>query len=225
MKKIFLDCGAHTGGSVRHFCKTRPDWPEYYIVSFEPDPQHWDKWPISIKLPEYEGNIIEASAVFDVTKNAVWTSYGTNQFHITQCEYRPEGGSTLNETKHRHNVKKYTDPNYAYMKFKFDTIDVQCIDLAYYIKALVPADDKENYHVVLKIDIEGAEYEVIRHLIDTNAMALVDELYGEWHNWRCGRCERPANVHKYKSPEDLALEKEILDKFGIVYKDWDCIDV
>ena len=37
--------------------------------------------------------------------------------------------------------------------------------------------------VILKLDIEGSEYAVLRGLLKTGAMKLVDKLYGEMHEW------------------------------------------
>lgn len=36
-------------------------------------------------------------------------------------------------------------------------------------------------YVVLKIDIEGAEYELLEYMIETKLIDLVDEIYCEWH--------------------------------------------
>ena len=41
---------------------------------------------------------------------------------------------------------------------------------------------KEDY-VILKLDIEGSEYAVLRSLLKNRAMDLVDKLYGEIHEW------------------------------------------
>lgn len=61
-------------------------------------------------------------------------------------------------------------------------VSVPCINLAAWMLNKFIGYD----HVVLKLDIEGAEYPVVRHLCDTGAMALVHELYVEWHYDRIG---------------------------------------
>jgi hypothetical protein len=54
---------------------------------------------------------------------------------------------------------------------------VPAVDLAAWLRArYTPAD-----FVVLKMDIEGGEWEVLAHLIETGATALVDELMLECH--------------------------------------------
>ena len=46
---------------------------------------------------------------------------------------------------------------------------------------------KENFlkedFIVLKLDIEGAEFEVLKDMIDTGSIKYVDELYVEFHEW------------------------------------------
>ena len=35
-----------------------------------------------------------------------------------------------------------------------------------------------------KIDVEGGEYKLFEHLLQTGAAGLIDELFVEWHGWR-----------------------------------------
>lgn len=52
----------------------------------------------------------------------------------------------------------------------------RCFDLARIVEAFAPA--------VLKIDAEGAEYTLLRHLIDTGADKLLQLAWVEWHGDR-----------------------------------------
>lgn len=54
---------------------------------------------------------------------------------------------------------------------------VKAYDIARVLFQYVQPDD----YVFMKMDIEGAEYDVIPHLIDTGALCLIDELAIEWH--------------------------------------------
>ena len=38
MRKIFLDCGANDGCSVRKFINENKDYKDYFVHSFEPNP-------------------------------------------------------------------------------------------------------------------------------------------------------------------------------------------
>lgn len=56
-------------------------------------------------------------------------------------------------------------------------IKVEAIDISKFITSNFSKED----FIILKLDIEGAEYDVIPHLIDTSAITYVNELFGEWH--------------------------------------------
>ena len=55
---------------------------------------------------------------------------------------------------------------------------VPCVDLAVFIADLVGA---HNDNIVLKLDCEGAEYELLDHLIATNTDEMLDLVIVEWH--------------------------------------------
>lgn len=104
---------------------------------------------------------------------------------------RHSGGSSLLSSKHNLDASRY--------------VDVETIDLAAFIHAL-------GQRVrVLKLDIEGAEFRVLNHLIDTGAIGLIDRVF----------CE----THEFKAP-GLAARRRTLrrrlkrNKIGHVNLDW-----
>lgn len=75
----------------------------------------------------------------------------------------------------------------GWIGFKFDDaplisriqgseVRVPCIDLARFIREL-PEDE-----IVLKLDAEGAEYELLEHLLETGEIKRVSRLLIEWHH-------------------------------------------
>jgi hypothetical protein len=52
------------------------------------------------------------------------------------------------------------------------------IDLSKFLKEL-----KEPEFILLKVDIEGSEYPVLRKLINDNSIKLVNDVYVEFHDW------------------------------------------
>lgn len=58
---------------------------------------------------------------------------------------------------------------------------VRCVDLARLVSELTP--------VVVKLDVEGGEYTLLRHLIDREVDELVDVLLVEWHEPDDGAAE------------------------------------
>lgn len=56
-------------------------------------------------------------------------------------------------------------------------IIVQAIDLAEWIKTNYSPED----YIILKLDVEGVEYDILPHLIETKTLHYINELYGEIH--------------------------------------------
>ena len=54
---------------------------------------------------------------------------------------------------------------------------VQCIDLSQFIISNFTTQD----YIVLKLDIEGQEYNVLNKMIKDKSLAYINELYAEWH--------------------------------------------
>ena len=62
---------------------------------------------------------------------------------------------------------------------------VACFDFSAWLKTL-------GCHVILKMDVEGAEYELLERMIADGTDQLVDELLVEWHDDDHGLTERLA---------------------------------
>ena len=61
-------------------------------------------------------------------------------------------------------------------------VRVHCLDFS----AWLAAECAAATHLVLKMDIEGAEYAVLERMIETGTLALVDELMIEFHAKKFG---------------------------------------
>lgn len=57
------------------------------------------------------------------------------------------------------------------------TVEVPCFDLSSWIRDSFESDD----YIILKLDIEGAEYDVLEKMVADNTLSMVNELWGEWH--------------------------------------------
>ena len=58
--------------------------------------------------------------------------------------------------------------------FKF--IEIQCVDICEVINSL-----HDYQKIILKLDVEGAEYEILEKLLESGLMSRVSKLYAEWH--------------------------------------------
>lgn len=68
--------------------------------------------------------------------------------------------------------KKHIGKNYH------GSIEVECLDLSTFILDNFSKDD----FIVIKMDIEGAEYAVLRKMIEDKSMNYINDLYVEFHS-------------------------------------------
>lgn len=78
---------------------------------------------------------------------------------------------------------------------------VPCVDLAHYLADRSGPDTR----IVLKMDVEGAEYDLLPHLLKSPVMDRIEMVLCEFH-WR--RFPWPGNVSR------LFLTEELIRKFG-----------
>ncbi|MBT8355111.1 MAG: FkbM family methyltransferase [Desulfobacterales bacterium] len=92
---------------------------------------------------------------------AISTEYGNTNLYLSE-KY---DGSTLY-------------PNKLSGRIDIDNfIEVKAIDFSDWLTINVSPDD----YVVCKMDVEGAEFDVLEHLLKTKKMALINVLLVEWH--------------------------------------------
>ena len=60
----------------------------------------------------------------------------------------------------------------------YESVLVECVDLSQFILDNFSIED----YIVLKMDIEGAEYEVLRKMIKDNSINYIKDLYVEFHS-------------------------------------------
>jgi FkbM family methyltransferase len=89
--------------------------------------------------------------------------------------------------------------------------EVDSIDLSDFIKNNFNPED----YIILKLDIEGAEYDVLYHLAQTNILSYVNELWGEWH---LDKFPREYIIEHLGYKQDAIFEK--LVELKLPFKEW-----
>ena len=176
---------------------------KFDVVSFEPNPAMWQ---------HYE----ELSVT--LAKCAVSNLNGESSFIIDSID--GDGSTLLNEKK--------VDWTGRLDNSAFSSIDVQTCDIAEIIDACNEYDT-----VILKLDVEGAEYSILKRLLQTGKLNKVDMLYIEWHWNKIGMNEQAHLAFKKDvqscvecrewdalefgvlTEEKLAERKDFLDEFNI----------
>lgn len=97
----------------------------------------------------------------EIVEAAVSTSYGNSKLYLSD----QFDGSTLYPEKISGNIRRD----------RF--IEISTIDFADWLHRTVESADR----VVCKMDIEGAEFDVLEHLLRTKQIQCIDLLLVEWH--------------------------------------------
>ncbi|KAI9077776.1 hypothetical protein K1719_040262 [Acacia pycnantha] len=95
---------------------------------------------------------------------------------------------------------------------------IQGFDFAEWLKNTVSKND----FVVMKMDVEGAEFDLIPRLYETGAICLVDELFLECHYNRWQRCCPGQRSSKYERTYEqcLALFDSLRQRGVLVHQWW-----
>jgi FkbM family methyltransferase len=152
-------------------------------ITFEPNPALW----------HYYATIPTA-----LVKKAVYISNQAVDLIIDDID---GDGSSLMESK---KIDFFgTKPNE-----KFQKIPVECLDIVEIINKASELYDQ----IVLKLDIEGAEYEVLQRLLDFGLVSKIKVIYAEFH-WN--KCEISEDRH-------LDILEKLRREVAVI--EWDALD-
>lgn len=154
---MFVDCGANTCQLLRHFIR---ELPGYEFYAFEPQPELGAEGArVAAEHPDVPIHFFNY---------AVWTRNEDIDLYLAaNWDDAFRDGSTV-VAGHVDNAAEvdYTSP-----------VRVQAIDFSAWIAETVAEQD----YVIVKMDIEGAEYDVLEKLIRDGNADLIDEMIVEFH--------------------------------------------
>jgi FkbM family methyltransferase len=122
------------------------------VISFEPIPY----------FAEEIQKIWKDDDSVDIVNAAVWIEDGINEFQISTTI---TDGSTLLKEPVKEGQGEYL------------SIQVNTFDFSNFLKQF----KEKDFRLVVKFDIEGAEYHVLNKMIEENTIHYIDEFWGEWH--------------------------------------------
>lgn len=155
----FVDIGAHTGQTIIKAMQEFPYCKHYYAV--EPMQYHIAaaKTAVGKVRKGKEPPVSFCQAALDVLTEG--RAKEVREFYEDLGGSRQ--GSTLLSDKRVNQKRK---------------IEVPCLDVDFYFKNYVD----RAYKLILKIDIEGKEYDILEHLLSNGFLtARVIRLFVEWH--------------------------------------------
>jgi FkbM family methyltransferase len=196
MKNVFLDLGTHFGQGLRNFI-ARFNMNETWIThTFEANPITYDTfktqyhmrtpWVIShnTAVSDHNGTIIVNLESFD---NGDKTGQGTSVVDMSQ--WNPWRDGTTSD----HFIHK---------------AEVECIDLSDFIVN----NFSKNDNIIIKMDIEGSEYDTLERMIETGSIEYVNVLVVEWHS------------HCFTNKESILEREQIISEkiksYNILLESW-----
>lgn len=182
MRKVYIDCGSNLGNLTREFINKGNTDFEYFL--FEPLPLFYDVGDkLNIEYPDIKINY---------SQSAVWIKEEVLKFYL--CGLGNEGSSVCENKKSNKMDKKHP-------------IVVQGIDFSQWI---IENFDKDDF-IVIKMDIEGAEYDVLPKMIEDGSVEYANEMIIEFHGRRqlSGAYihDRYKEIHDYFEQSEVKLTK------------------
>ena len=169
--KLLYDLGAHWGESIQMFRKKLENPKEWDVISVEASTLNVDKLT---ENASYEANYFNKITIFNAFVYH-------EEKEIEFFEYRDEfhsAGSTYSKTKFDLNSKK--KPEYENLPHNILKPDIFNIVESY-------KENFKNYdEIIIKMDIEGAEYDVLPSLIEVLDNSKTKQFYIEFHNKKVG---------------------------------------
>lgn len=154
-KKIFIDGGAREGESLDCYIKNRSDLKGCEIHFFECNPIH---------IPRLESlKITEPNYDIHIHEKALWNRNGYHRFYKSIDRWGDVGSTLLRDKLE-----------------KLDLENLVLVETAKLSDFLDRFDDSD--YIIVKLDIEGAEYEVLTELLVSRKFSKIKELYVEWHD-------------------------------------------
>lgn len=169
MKTIFLDCGSNIGQGFQRCCK------QLQLNNILDEVHMFE--PI-LSLCEILKN---SYPNYHIHHNAVWNK---NETRILNIEMSMIDGTNI-IAGHRTNIlqENYKKSQYSKAEWMLEwppkfSDHIECLNFSEFIKINFNKDDI----IYLKMDIEGAEYEVFDKMIEDQTLSYIKYLMVEWHD-------------------------------------------
>jgi FkbM family methyltransferase len=177
---IFIDGG---GGDYIGMERYLHRFPASKVYAFEPNPA---------LHKSYDGKKVT------LIKKAIWTANCIRPFYISK-DSRQIASTLLQE--------KLCKVDSGLMPYYHEQpVEVECLDFSEWLKNNIP-----SYHnTTLKLDIEGAEYDVLAKMIEDGTITRIKKLYVEFH-LETLESKREAHSKLLKKLKEIGLKPEYWD--------------
>jgi FkbM family methyltransferase len=167
--KYFIDCGGHHGEGLKSFIEMYNIDETWKVFSFEPNKDSFDI------LKDFKYNRCNIEFI----NAGIWISNSKLTFNVetTSPSYgsKEDGaGSTFVDLKNW-NVKHTGNMGVGDY---ISSYEVDVINFSDFLKSL-----KDVEFLLVKMDVEGSEYDILRNIINDDSISVINDLYVEFHDW------------------------------------------
>lgn len=191
--RFFLDLGGNRGDSIDRWFRgyfgrlsneisrdnqAMPVSPNNFcVLSFEGNP----RWTKSLQEVSRQ-HMNSGRKVFVFPETVVFTDYLPKVMYIDGLASNSISSSIYTskriglETKRDKQKLLHVKGKRDMLKSKVTVQSINFSDLLFYLK-----EESQAKHILVKMDIEGAEYDIIRHALASGTFCFIDTLFIEWH--------------------------------------------
>jgi FkbM family methyltransferase len=189
-RKLFIDCGSNLGQGFKVFSRHfKP--VEFDYIFIEPNP-YCRETLTRLCANTDRSRYIEAAASNQFGTARFFGLFGEKGLTSDGASICPEVRGSLSDVKVE------------------DSIEVKTFDIASFIR-----DERATYPIiVIKLDVEGAEYQILEHLLNAGVGNLIDTLYVEFHHETAPRDE----IERLKNLGDDLVQR--LGAKGVRVRSW-----
>jgi len=188
--KYFFDAGAHLLESVNYFKCSFLDSQDYNVFSFE---------------PAYDGDLKnEIDRIIHISRY---------EHYFRSFHFLPVAVASKSGLMHFYRDKSYSlseSSSLELEKARLSRVNEVKIVPTLRLSEILQNHLKDTDYCVLKVDIEGSEYDLFDDLYSTGQLKRVDQVYLELHDWKTRRDDK----------RDKRLFAQ-LQEFGITARSWD----
>lgn len=164
MKNIFLDCGTHLCEGLMDFYNNGIINDTFEIHTFEANPE----CNINERIKQIPLNITPYN-------KAVWIEDGFVYFN-QEHHKKYQTGSPTDGYSDKDGWASSVDGIGFYYRGYEEKIKIPSINFSNFVSKL-PLDS----YIICKMDIEGSEFQVLRHMIQENTISRISKIYIEFH--------------------------------------------
>lgn len=193
MKKVFLDCGTHLCEGLNHFIGNGLLNDSFEIHTFEANP-----------ACDIESRVKALPLPIKCHNVAVWIKNGYVEFN--QENHKKSGSNSPNDGVSDIDGWGSSVKETGFVHAGYETsVRVKSIDFNKFLDKF-----PEDAMIYCKMDIEGSEFFVLRHLLETGNISKIHTLFVEFH---------PTNIDGESTQTVSELVKQVLSK-GVVVNMW-----